>query len=341
MRTTLIFIYSLFFSITAHSQELSTVPVTVKPLSEVLIERKLTANAQVMAPNNSQISSEITAVVNTIHADTGDQIAKGDLLISLDGADLKLQLESAKANSQAAQARLNQADLRLDRAKELKTYISSDDLLGRETEVAVFKADMLSLKVAEKIAQRQLSKTQIKAPFDGVVTSRQAQLGQLLTLGSPILNLVQITGTEIQAKIPSHLSDQLTLADRIEFTTQNQTTEVELIKLSAVVDQQAGIQTARFKPLNNTPTVGQTGQLVWYLEGQLLAADLVVKRQGQLGVFIAQNNKAQFIVLPEAQEGRPVPIDAATIDSQNWQVIIGGRERLQDGQAISQKSSGQ
>ena len=94
------------------------------------------------------------------------------------------------------------------------------------------------------------------------------------------------------------------------------------------------MQTARFKPLGEV-LVGQTGQLVWYLPGQLLSADLVVKREGQLGVFVAKGQQAKFIPLPTAQEGRPVPIN----ETQNWPgpVIIGGRERLQDGQAITVK----
>ena len=333
MRLIFLIIGLLLFTTLVNSQELPAVPVTVKPLSAVLIERRLTANAQVMAQNNSQISAEITAVVNNIHADLGDQVAAGDLLVSLDAVDLDLQLDQAKANSQATQARLTQAELRLQRAKELKTYISSDDLLARETDVAVLRADLLRLKVAEKTAQRQVSKTQIKAPFTGVVTARQAQLGQLMVTGSPILNLVQITDAEIQAKIPSHLAALLSSADRLEFVAKNQTFSVQLIQLSTVVDSQAALQSARFKSDDPELKIGQTGQLVWYLEDQLLSADLLVKRGGQLGVFIANSQQAKFIPLPNAQEGRPVALN----ETPDWQVIIGGRERLQDGQAITVK----
>ncbi len=333
------FLLLLVFTYNAGAQtaELPTIPVTVKAISDVLIERRLTANAQVVAQNNSQLSAEITAVVKQIHADIGDVVAAGDLLVSLDVVDLNLQLDQAKANSQAAQARLTQAELRLQRAKEIKTYISSDDLLARETDVAVLRADLLRLKVAEQTAQRQLDKAQIIAPFTGVVTARQAQLGQLLVMGSPVLNLVQVTNAEIQAKIPSQLAAQLSSADRLEFVADNQNYAVELIQLSQVVDAQAALQSARFKPTDQQPAIGQTGQLVWYLNGQLLSADLVVKRAGKLGVFIAEskqnNTQAAFIELPAAQEGRPVALDEVP----DWQVIIGGRERLQDGQSISIK----
>lgn len=320
----------------AQTNQATAVPVTTKPLSAVLIERQLTANAEVMAVNDSQLSSEVVAVVSQIHVDTGDQVSQGELLLSMDAMDLNLQLDQAKANAKAADARLQQAELRLKRANELKhnQYISADDLLGRETDVAVLRAELLRLKVAEKAAERQVQKSQIKAPFEGVVTNRQAQLGQLLVMGSPILNLVQISDKEINAKVPSHLVSQLATTDRLFFMQNNQRLAVELIQISSVIEQQTSMQTARFKPLGEV-LVGQTGQLVWFLTGQMLSADLVVKRNGQLGVFVAQDDQAKFIVLPTAQEGRPVAIDANI----NWPgpVIIGGRERLQDGQTISVK----
>ncbi len=101
-----ILLLTLTYSVFAQTESASTVPVTVKPLSDVLIERRLTANAEVMAVNDSQLSSEVTAVVSEIHADMGDEVKQGDLLLSMDAFDINLQLDQAKANSQAAQARL-------------------------------------------------------------------------------------------------------------------------------------------------------------------------------------------------------------------------------------------
>jgi hypothetical protein len=116
----------------------------------------------------------------------------------------------------------------------------------------------------------------------------------------------------------------------MELVTANATFPTTLIKLSPVVETQAAVQNARFSATEAAPLVGQTGQLVWYLTGRSLSADLVTKRAGQLGVFVAQNNQAKFIPLPDAQEGRPVAIET----NPNWQVIVGGRERLQDGDPI-------
>lgn len=327
-------LFLLCLSLTVQAQSKAPIPVTVKSINDILIERRLTANAEVQSRNNSTLSAEVSAVVQAIHVDRGDAVTKGDLLISLDETDIQLQLEQAIANTQAAQARLSQAELRLARANQLNenNYISADDLLARQTDVAILKADLQGLKVAQKIVRRALHKTRIMAPFDGVVSERQAQVGQLLSVGNPVISLVQTSEPHIIAKIPSQLATQLSRADRMLFSFQQQQIPVALQQLSDVIDTMAGIQTARFKPLEDVQ-IGQTGELVWYLKGQLLPADLVVKRAGQLGVFIAQDDKAHFKPLDHAQEGRPVPIKNVP----DWQVIIGGRERLQHLQAISLK----
>lgn len=338
MRILFFFVFFLFFTFEAAAEE-APIPVTTKPLSELLIERKLSANAQVMALNESQLSAEVMAVVDAILVDVGDEVKIGDDLIQLSDVDLRLQYQQAQASRQSAEARLAQAELRLERANELQMsqYISADDLLARKTDVAVFKADLKGAQVAERIAQRQLEKTTIKAPFDGVVTGRQGQQGQLLQVSSPVLKLTQTEGAEVHAKIPAHLAPQLAEADRMLFTQNGMETAVKLIQLSSVVESQAAIQLARF--VSDQPlSVGQTGQLIWYVKGRLLSADVVLKRSGQLGVFVAENGQAKFMALPDAQEGRPVPMDISSMDgTSDWQVIIGGRERLQDGQAIRVK----
>jgi RND family efflux transporter MFP subunit len=324
----------LLFSLSVQAQQIPAVPVTTQALSEVVIERRLTANAVVQAKHASSLSAEVNAVVKVVEVDTGDTVKQGDLLIQLDDTDLSLQLEQAQASLKAAEARLAQAELRLQRANQLKQsqYISADDLLARETDVAVLRADLQSLRVARKIAARNLSKTRIEAPFDGVINSRQAQAGQWLSVGTPMLGLTASAEPQILAKIPNQLATTLSQADHMLFVHQQQQVPVTLTQLSPVIDDLAAVQTARFSS-TEAIQIGLTGELVWILKGALLPADLVVKRQGQLGVFLADGQVARFQPLPDAQEGRPVPLNEVS----DWQVIIGGRERLQDGQAIRLK----
>lgn len=323
----------LSFSLNA---ETNKVFVSAKPLNEVLITRNLSANAKVTAVNASMISNEVSSIVDNFYFDIGDEVKQDELLVSLDSSDYKLQYELAKTTSEATAARLKQAELRLTRAKELvqSNHISTDELLARETDVAVFRADSKRLKLSEKIAKRSLDKTQIKAPFSGIITERFVQKGELINKGTPVMKLIDNQNIQIIAQVPEKTAQLLQNADRMMFVSQHKETPVELIKLSQIIDQKTSLQTARLKPLH-TVKVGQVGKLVWELKEQMLSADLVIKRNGQLGVFVVENKKAKFVSLPQAQEGRPVAIENPT--SLNWQVIVGGRDRLQDGQAIQVK----
>lgn len=325
----------LFSLLSSASVFADPIQVTVKNLKEVLIEREFSANASVIAANNSTISTEITANVLEIHVDIGDEVKIGDVLISLDAIDSELLLEQAIANLKAIAARKKQAEIRLSKAEELiqNNYISSDDFIARQTELAIQKAEYQRLLVSKKSAQRQLDKTQIKAPFDGVISERYVQKGQLMTLGSQALKLTQTSATEVHALIPANITGTLNKADLINFKNSSDIYNLQVIKVSPIINQNSGVQTVRLKFTQNSTAIGQSGKLVWTVKGSMLSADLLIKRNGQIGVFIAESNKARFKPMPQAQEGRPVSIDPEL----NWQIIMAGRDKLQDGDTISVK----
>ena len=68
----------LLFSLSVQAQENPAVPVTTQPLSAVVIERQLSANAAVRAKHASTLSAEVNAVVQAIAVDTGDTDPGGD-----------------------------------------------------------------------------------------------------------------------------------------------------------------------------------------------------------------------------------------------------------------------
>lgn len=322
---------SLFFLMLS-GPVLAQTPVTTQPLKTLMTQQQFSSNATLKSKHMPLLSAEVSATVSQIHVDVGDEVKKGDPLVSLDATDWLLQREQAQANVNASQARVQQAQLRLKRAKDLQqsAYISADDLLARETDVSTQVASLQANQAALKIAQRQAEKTTVVAPFDGVITSRSAQKGQWVTVGSPLLAIAQSDELEVHSPVPAHLVSGLAQSNQIRFQSAGVQTPLSLVKITPYIEQPANTQWVRLAP--QTPlALGQTGQLIWSLNDHVIPADLLVRRSGQLGVFIAQNGQAQFMPLEQAQEGRPV---AANPDLP-WQVIVGGRERLQDGDAIS------
>jgi len=331
MQRTLLLIIAVSMTMVTVVQ--AQVPVRVAPLQEVLVDLERRAPAAVLPLNDAQIAAEVAAVVGRVYAEVGQQVSAGDLLLELDNTDYQLNLEQARANLASAQAQKNQADLKVERARQLtdSDYLSADELLDRETDVHVRLAQIQAAEVAVRIAQRNLEKCAILAPFDGVVTQRQAQIGSFVDNGSPLFRLVQIDEFELDAELPVNVADSLLHADNTWFESRNERWELRLLRLSPVIEAERRSQRARFAFVGDSPKVGRSGELVWQVARGLLPANLVSRRDGRLGVFIAENDTAVFRPLPGAQEGRPVEVELPPAT----EVITMGHDRLQNGTPLS------
>jgi len=311
----------------------TAVTVRAQPLAEVLIDFERRAPAEVRALNDSTIAAEVSAVVLTVHADVGQVVKKGDLLLALNPIDYQLNLRQAEANLASSKARLSQAVAKLKRAQTLgdSQYISADELLERETDVMVFGAQIQAEEVAVSIANRNLEKCSLTAPFDGVVGKRLAQVGNFVRNGDPLIAVTQIDQTELDAEIPDGQAEEVTNTDKIRFESRGQSWPVELLRLSPVISSQGRTRQARFAITGVAPAVGRSGELVWSVGQGMLPPNLISRRDGLLGVFLLDSGKARFEALSEAQEGRPVVVDLPP----GTRVITMGRERLQDGVTVT------
>lgn len=332
MRFIRITILSLLCPTLAFGQGTGAVPVSVAPLSELLVRLERRAPAEVLPLNDATLSAEVTAVVRTVHADAGQRVGRGELLLELDDTDYRIALEQAEAGLAASQAQQAQAEAKLARARELiaNEYLSADTLLDRETDVAVTAAGIRTAEAAVAVARRNLEKCRIAAPFDAAVANRSAQEGALVVIGSPLLQLTQLDHYELDADIPAHQAASLQSADSLAFLSNGETWPVRLLRLSPAIDTERRSRRARFAFTGEGPEVGRSGELLWTLDRGQLPANLVSRRDGALGVLTAEGGVARFRALPGAQEGRPVPVSLPP----DTQVIVRGRDRVHDGDTL-------
>jgi RND family efflux transporter MFP subunit len=306
--------------------------VEVASLSDILVAREHRVPAEVLPLNDSLLSAEVNAVVQEIGADVGARVEAGAMLIALEETDYELQLRAAEASLAAARSRLAEAEAKRDRAARLgdSQYISEDELLTRETTVAVSEADIRNAEAQVAIARRNLEKCRILAPFDGVVQARPAQVGAYVTIGAPLLRLVQTDRLELAAEIPVGLAAGLDEGAEAEFLSQGERWPVRLSRLSDVVAPERRARRARFEFIGDVPAPGRSGQVVWSSAQGQLPARLLSRRDGALGIFLYRDGRAEFTPLPRAEEGRPVAVDLPV----NSRIIVQGQDRLQDGDAV-------
>ncbi len=306
--------------------------VQVQPLEQLLVDLDRRAPADVRPLNDALLAAEVAAVVSVVHAEVGQQVRTGDLLLELEATDYELNLRQAEANLASSRAQKAEADAKLRRARELveNQYVSADELLERETRVMVVAAQIRANEVAVSVARRNLEKCTVSAPFAGVVAERLAQVGGFVTNGSPLLRLTQVDRFELDAEIPANVAESLQSASEIHFVSRGERWPVELSRLSPAIEKERRSRRARFVFTDGAPAVGRSGEVVWHVGRKLLPSNLVSRRDGVLGVFLHRDGRAVFTALPGAQEGRPVEVDLPG----DTEIIVQGRDRLQHDDAV-------
>ncbi|MFN2308877.1 MAG: efflux RND transporter periplasmic adaptor subunit [Gammaproteobacteria bacterium] len=311
----------------------AAVEVTQQPLRELRVHAEREAPATVLSLNESRIIAEVSAVVREIPVEVGQVVAAGAVLVRLDPRDYELARQHAEAALESVLARIELAKFQLDRARELRTrnFVSDDTLTQRQTELKVLHAERASATAQLERARHDLEKCTLTAPFEAVVQSRSAQLGELAVAGAPLFTLIDLAHVEVSAQIQSKDAASLRAADGIHFSTATEGQSLHLLRISPVIDRGTRTQEVRLAFDGEAAAPGSEGLIRWRAVEPLLPADLISRREGRLGVFIATGAVARFVVLEQAQEGRPVRIDLPP----DTPIILDGRFGLHDGDRIA------
>jgi RND family efflux transporter MFP subunit len=157
----------------------------------------LNASGYVTPRRRATIAAKITGRVAGVYFDEGTAVHNGQLLANLDDSDARRALDSARADRDASQAAiaefavaLRNSELELYRARELhKAAIVSQESFDNATaqdESLKAKLDLARRQLAASearigVAQQALDNCTIRAPFDGIVVSKDAQVGEIVS----------------------------------------------------------------------------------------------------------------------------------------------------------------
>lgn len=309
--------------------------VATSTFKEVLVHPSVAAAAQVQARNTAQLAAQVGGVVQSWRTDAGATVKRGEVLARLDPQDLRLALAQAQAAYASAQAQAALSAQQLKRSQELvaQGFLSSQALQQRETEQSVTKAQVAGAAAALQTAKRALRKTVITAPFNGVVLQRMAQVGDMVAAGTPLFQLVDSAKPEVAVSVSATQAISLKRAGSATWRAKDTARDyaVEVLRIGASLDQQTRTQPARLSfSGQDVPLPGSAGELTWKDPQAHLPTHVLVRRNGQVGYFTVANNKAQFVAIERAQEGRPAAIDLPP----NTPIVTTGQALLQNGQTV-------
>ena len=196
----LLAVVALYFLNTAVAADLF---VTVAPVSE--LQKRITTEFPASAEplETSLLSSGLSAEITAINARPGDRVPRGKVLIRLDCRDTRLRHNLAIQELRRAEVHLKFSERQSARiAKLAKTNIASEELKDtRETELQQARIGVDARRVALEEAELQMSKCEVKAPFDSIVIKQLASVGTRMSIGAPILEIVSVA-VDIHARVP-------------------------------------------------------------------------------------------------------------------------------------------
>jgi len=142
----------------------------------------LTSNGYVVAQQKAAIASKATGRLVYLGVVEGDAVSKGQIIARLEDDDIRAQLEAAKANLRVDEAELKEAENNYRRQQNL----FEDGLIAKmelEAAEARYKRILASIDLSEariKEAEVALENTRIRAPFDGTVLTKNADVGEVV-----------------------------------------------------------------------------------------------------------------------------------------------------------------
>lgn len=187
--------------------------VTVAIVKKVKLKETVIITGRVKADDKVDIVARVSGFLEKTNFDEGAKVKKGDLLFLIEQAQYKANLQKAQGILLAAEATLKNASLDYERQKNLymKRAVSKrnyDEALASKMKA---EATVLQAKSEVKLAELDLSYTEVRAPFDGYVGLENYSIGNYVGPNSgPLTSVISMEPVRAEFKI----SDKLVLSAR-------------------------------------------------------------------------------------------------------------------------------
>jgi len=189
----------------------------IRAIKTVTVEERASGRIRkfsgvVEAADSSSISFEVAGNVREVRVDVGDKIKKGQVLARMDTRTFKLNVKGAEAG--VGRAKVELADKRndLDRFQRINKQdpgaVSQAALDNSQAAVDGAIKNVQFSKSQLKLAQRDLEKTVLRAPFDGVVATRHIDPFTEVARGQRLFDVYENTGMEVAISIPEDAIDK-------------------------------------------------------------------------------------------------------------------------------------
>jgi hypothetical protein len=163
------------------------------------------------------------------------------------------------------------------------------------------------------------------------VVERLIGVGEKAQPGKPLLRLLDLSALEVSAQLQVFDADAVQRAGTFTLQVDSQRYPLQLRRMVPAVDPRSRSRELRLDFVDVAAPPGSSGRLQWSDPRPHLPAEFLLRRDGQYGVYVVQEGRAQFLVIDGAREGSPALIDLPD----DTLIVTEGRYGLNQGDAVS------
>lgn len=208
----------VLLAISACRQEPPPLPERIRAIKTITVSEQASGKIRefsgvVEAADRSSIGFEVSGNVSEVRVDVGDRIAKGQVLAVLDQHTFHINVKAAEAELGRAKVELADQRNNLDRFQRINKQdpgaVSQAAIDNAQAAVDSARKQVQFAESRLKLAQRDLEKTLLRAPFDGVIATRNVEPFFEVARGQKLFDIFKQTGMEVAINIPEDVIDEI------------------------------------------------------------------------------------------------------------------------------------
>ena len=280
----------------------------------------------VQPEKRADLRAEVAGIVMQLLKDNGEAVKRGDLLARLDDTSIRESLQSAEAGSRAAQQAFDQAQRQVERLKTLQaqgmTSVQAlDDAEGRRNAA---QSELVAARGRVVAAQQQLRRTEVRAPFDGVVSDRKASVGDTAQVGKELLKVIDPRSMRFEGLVSADRMGEIKVGQRVSFRV-NGVEGVEFVGKVQRVDAAANSVTRQVEVLVSFDDAAKAPRVAGlYAEGRIEGGGGAVPMLAE-GAIVRRGDAA--FVWRVGKDGRlakaPVQLGERDARTGEWRLLGG------------------
>lgn len=326
-------------------------PVEVQRASERPIVRLVRVSGTVTSPRTAILSPSVGGLVAEMQVDAGDRVSAGDIIVRLDTELESLELRRREAESEQARAAYADAERRLDEAERVRSAsaISESEIKSRRATVERDAAALSAARAAVEQQRAVVARHVVRAPYDGVIGERIAELGEWINPGSGLVELIATDNLRFDFRVPQEYYTQVSDATRVELESDAVPEFATDGRISAIVPvKDPGARTFLLRvsapdESGGAVTPGMSARGIIHVDtgrsGVVIPRDALLRYPDGREVVWILDETSELPSVQERQIETGLMFDGLVevVDgiSTGTMVVTRGNEALQQGQAVS------